>query len=78
MKDRDGIQFTLFVNYCSLALNTTINMSVHQVFEEKGSLNFIYLFQSPETITIVPFSLKSKVPKAFFQNLTTHLSTFQH
>lgn len=41
----------LFFNCSSLAPDTTINMSVHQVFEEKVSLNFIYLFQSPETTT---------------------------
>lgn len=57
MKDNDRTQFTLFVNYCSLAPDITINVSVRQVFEENGSLNFIYLFQSPETITVVPLSL---------------------
>lgn len=57
MKDKDGTQFPLFVNYYSLAPDTTIDTSVHQVFEEKGSLNFNYLFWPPEAITIVPFSI---------------------
>lgn len=57
MKDKDGTQFTLFVNYYSLVPDTPIDTSVHPVFEEKGSLNFNYLFWSPEAITIVPFSI---------------------
>lgn len=57
MKDKDGTQFTLFVNYYSLAPDTTIDTSVHQVFEEKRSLNFNYLFWPPEAIAIVPVSI---------------------
>jgi len=57
MKDKDGTQFTLFSDYYSLAPDTAVNTSVHQVLEEKGALSFIYRFQPPATITIVPFSL---------------------
>lgn len=58
--------FILFVNCSSLAPDTTINVSVHQVFEEKVPLNFIYWFQSPETLTIVPLSHCSKIPRVVF------------
>lgn len=51
MNDKGGKKNYTFFNCSSLAPDATINMSVHQVFEEKVSLNFIYLFQSPETTT---------------------------
>lgn len=49
--DKGGNKIYTFFNCSFLASDATINMSVHQVFEEKVSLNFIYLFQSPETTT---------------------------
>lgn len=64
-KTNKETKFILFVNCSSLAPDTTINMNVHQVFEEKVPLNFIYQFQSPEILTIVPLSHCSKVPRAF-------------
>lgn len=65
MKDNKETEVVLFVNCSSLAPDTAINMSAHQVFEEKVSLNFIYQFQSSETITVVPLSHYSKVPRGF-------------
>lgn len=51
MNDKGGNKIYTFFNCSFLASDATINMSVHQVFEEKVSLNFIHLFQSPETTT---------------------------
>lgn len=77
-KTKKETKFILFINCSSLVPDTTVSMSVHQVFEEKVSLNFIYQFQSPETITIAPLSHYSKVPRVFFifpQNLAIRLCT---
>lgn len=42
IKDKEGNKIILYVTCSSLVPDTTVNMSVHQVFEEKVSLNFIY------------------------------------
>lgn len=74
-------QEILFMQYALKLKTKKETVSVHQVFEEKVSLNFIYPFQSSDTITIVPLSYYRKAPWVYFifhQNLAILLSTFQH
>lgn len=77
-KTNKETKFKLFVNCSSLVPDTTINRSVHQFFEEKVSLNFIYRFQSPETITIAPLYHYSEVPRGFFYFSPKSSNTSQH